>query len=193
MAQTAKKTLLSPDEFLEMEEKSDTKHEYYRGEIFNLAGASIAHNTIVSNCVSGLHTSFRNKSCRVYSNDLKVRIEAVDLFTYPDILVICGKPQLYKDRDDTVMNPVLIVEVLSESTKNYDRGEKFEFYRQIASLQDYILIDQYKLHVEHFSLGAENKWVLSEYSDRNDIVRAPAVDFDITLAAIYERVEFSKS
>ena len=189
MALPVKKKSISIDEYFEMEEKSDVRHEYYKGEIFAFAGASIHHAKIIGNTYSALR---KKSKCESYFNDLKVRIEEVDLFTYPDILVICDKPEFYKNRDDTVLNPALIVEVLSESTKNYDRGEKFEFYRTIKSLKDYILVDQSKIHVEHFARNAENKWLLTEYSDIKTFFVITNLNVEISLKEIYERVEFKK-
>ncbi len=180
---------MSIPEYFKMEEKSDIRHEYYKGEIFAFAGASIQHAKIIGN----IYSAFRKKSkCEAFFNDLKVRIEEVDLFTYPDILVICDKPEFYKERDDTILNPVLIVEVLSESTKNYDRGDKFEFYRSLKSLKDYVLVDQRKVHVEHFTKSAENKWLLSEYSKINSSLEIANFKLEISLKEIYERVEFKK-
>ena len=192
MAVPAKKKSISISEYFEMEEKSDIRHEYYKGEIFAFAGASINHGRIIGNINSKFLQKLANKNCESFSSDLKVRIEEVDLFTYPDILVICDKPEFYKDRDDTVLNPVLIIEVLSGSTKNYDRGEKFEFYRTVKSLQDYILVDQRRVHVEHFVRSAENKWVLTETSDINSSLEISNLKLEISLEEIYDRVEFKK-
>lgn len=192
MAVPAKKKSISISEYFEMEEKSDIRHEYYKGEIFAFAGASINHGRIIGNINSKFLQKLANKNCESFSSDLKVRIEEVDLFTYPDILVICDKPEFYKDRDDTVLNPVLIIEVLSGSTKNYDRGEKFEFYRTVKSLQDYILVDQRRVHVEHFVRSAENKWVLTETSDINSSLEISNLKLEVSLEEIYDRVDFKK-
>jgi Uma2 family endonuclease len=190
MAYPAKKQPLSVEEFLAMEEKSDVKHEYYKGEIFAFAGASINHNQVIFNFSALLHKALKNSKCRGFSNDLRVRVQEKDFFTYPDILVICGKPEFFNNRTDTVTNPVLIIEVLSDSTKNYDRGEKFEFYRSIPSLKNYILVDQYKIHLEHFSKASENKWVLTEYFKKSDALTIPDINVNILLEDIYDRVDF---
>lgn len=190
MAYPAKNQPLSVEEFLAMEEKSDIKHEYYKGEIFAFAGASINHNQIISNLSALFHNAFKNSKCRGFSNDLRVRVQEKDFFTYPDILVICGKPEFFNNRTDTVTNPVLIIEALSDSTKNYDRGEKFEFYRSIPSLKDYILVDQYKIHLEHFSKTSKNKWALTEYFEKSDALTIPDINVNILLEDIYDRVDF---
>lgn len=190
MAYPAKKQPLSVEEFLAMEEKSDLKHEYYKGEIFAFAGASFNHNKISSNISAAIHSNLINIDCDVVSNDLRVWVKEKDFFTYPGILVICSKPEFFNDRTDTVINPVLIIEVLSDSTKNYDRGEKFEFYRTIPSLKDYILVDQYKIHLEYFSKTSENKWVLTEYFKKSDALTIPGINVNILLEDIYDRVDF---
>ena len=190
MAHPAKKQPLSVAEFLAMEEISDIKHEYYKGEIFAFAGASINHNRVIRNLTNQLSAALEARNCELFSNDLRIWVEQVDLFTYPDILVICGKPDFFTNRTDTVTNPVLIIEVLSDSTKNYDRGEKFEFYRSIPSLKDYILVDQYKIHLEHFSKISKNKWSLTEYFKKSDALAIPDININILLEDIYDRVDF---
>jgi len=192
MQETAKKTKLTHEQYFALEEKSETRHEYYRGNIFDLAGGSVNHNRIIRNFTHFTFDKLRESSCEVFATELKVFIESADLFTYPDVLVICGEPQFYKKRDDTILNPVLIAEVLSESTKNYDRGEKFFFYRQIPSLRHYILIDQYSPHVEYFRLGEDGHWVLSEFSRLNDRLQISAPDLNLSLRELYLNIVFEK-
>ena len=189
MQEAAKKSKLTHEQYFALEEKSETRHEYYQGEIFNLAGGTLNHAKIISNC---LRNSRLNENCTIISTDMRVWIEAVDLFTYPDILIICGAPQFYKHRDDTVLNPVLIAEVLSESTKSYDRGDKFYFYRRIPTLKHYLLIDQYAPHVEYFRLREDGHWILSEFSDLSDRLEISEPDFSLTLKEIYQAVSFKK-
>jgi Uma2 family endonuclease len=189
MQQTVLK-YISPAEYLAMEEVADTRSEYYRGEIFNMAGASFDHNLITNNVSASLNIGLKNTECYPVQSDMLLRVEAVDLFTYPDVLVICGKPVFYENRKNVVTNPLLIIEVLSESTRNYDRGDKFEFYRKIPAFQEYVLIDQYKVHVEHFHLtGDDGKWIFSEYNDLRDTLALAKIDFQISLRDIYYRVE----
>jgi Uma2 family endonuclease len=142
----------TPEEYLELEEAARCRNEYYRGEIFPMVGDSINHNRIIGNLSSKLSQAFDNNNCESFTSEIKIWIEEKDLFTYPDVIVVCGEPEFYQDRDDTITNPIIIIEVLSDSTKNYDRIEKFEFYRTLPSFEEYILIDQYRVHVEHFCL-----------------------------------------
>ena len=189
MQQTVLKNI-TPEEYLAMEESAETRSEYYQGEIFNMAGGSSNHNLIVSNIQSPMFLALRKQKCFSYMLDMLLRIKNIDLFTYPDIMVICGKPVFYEERKSVVTNPLLIIEVLSESTRNYDRGDKFEFYRQIPSFQEYVLVDQYKVHVEHFYLAEAGKWILSEYNDVSATLKLEKIDFAIPLQDIYYRVAF---
>ncbi len=190
MQKPAKK-YFTREEYLAFEETAEYKSEYYRGEIFAMAGASIDHNRIVSNLNMNLNQRLLKKNCEAFMSDMRLQVEPKDLFTYPDIMVICGKPQFYENRNDTITNPLIIFEILSESTKNYDRGEKFEFYRAIPTLKEYVIIDQYKIHVEQFSIGDAGKWVLTEYNDIHNELKLATVDLTIPLETIYSRVEFS--
>jgi Uma2 family endonuclease len=180
------------EEYLVLEEAADYKSEYYKGEIFAMAGASLDHNRIVSNLNMDLNQRLLKRNREAFASDMRLQVETKDLFTYPDVMVICGKPQLYENRRDVITNPIIILEVLSESTKNYDRGEKFEFYRAIPTLKEYVVVDQHKIHVEQFSIGDAGKWVLSEYNDINNELILTAVDLTIPLQTIYSRVEFSE-
>jgi len=181
---------ITPEEYLEREVAAEFRSEYYQGEIFALAGGSLNHNQIIGNVYAPLHHNQKHHKCRVAMSDLRLWVEERGLFTYPDIMIICDKPQLYNDRSDTISNPLIIFEVLSESTKNYDRSEKFEFYRSISTFQEYILIDQYKIHIEQFHIGSEGKWVLTEYNDINDVLKLEKIDFQMPLQDIYSRVDF---
>lgn len=187
-----KKKYLTPEEYLAAEAVSEIKHDYYQGEIFAFAGATVNHNQIVSNLSAALHGAFQNRNCRVFSNDMRLWINSQNLFTYPDIVAICGKLEFYENRNDTITNPHLIAEVLSESTQDYDRGQKFMFYRAIESLREYLVIDQYSIHVEHYSKGKDNHWVLTDYNNLEDTISIPAIDFSISLTDIYDKVEFPK-
>src|ERR1044072_9754283 len=129
------KNYFTPEEYLEMERKADCKNEYFNGEIFAMGGASPRHVLIVTNVVSELRTQLKNRPCTVYSTDLRVRVSATGLYTYPDVIVVCGEPRFADDHRDTLLNPTLIVEVLSNSTKDYDRGDKFEQYRALESFR----------------------------------------------------------
>jgi Uma2 family endonuclease len=184
---TVASTFLTPQEYLERERAAETKSEYYRGEIFAMAGASFAHSVIIANLARDLGSSLRKGPCTVHTTDL--RLGANDLYTYPDVMVICGKPAFIDAHVDTVANPIVVIEVLSESTKNYDRGEKFESYRAIQSLMEYLTVAQDKLHIELHTRQADNTWLLRELQDSGP-VKLQSIGVELQLADIYEKVEF---
>ena len=135
---TQPKTHLTPEQYLEIERKAEFKSEYYQGEMFAMSGASYPHIGIVANAVASLHQQLRRGPCRPLSNDMRVRVTATGLYTYPDVVVVCGEPRFLDDTFDTLLNPTVIIEVLSESTEAYDRGQKFEQYRSLESLAEYV-------------------------------------------------------
>lgn len=183
----------TPEEYLAMEETADFKSEYYQGEIFAMTGGSLNHDRITGNLYINLSLGLKGKKCEVFSSDIRVWIESQRLFTYPDVTVVCGKPGLYEKRNDTITNPLLLVEVLSESTQNYDRGQKFFLYRAIESLKEYVLVDQYQFQVEHFSKAEDGRWVLTEYHNAEGMLSIPRLGFRISLQDIYDKVEFSQA
>ncbi len=185
------KTFITPEEYLAIERKAEYKSEYFNGEMFAMAGASERHVLIVTNVVAELRGQLRRRPCTVYSTDLRVRVSPTGLYTYPDVVVVCGQPQFADDQRDTLLNPTLIVEVLSESTKDYDRGGKFEHYRSLASLNEYVLIAQDKHHVEHFVRQPDNRWLLSETNRLEDTIHLSSIDCDLALAEVYDKVELS--
>src|SRR5215470_709938 len=174
-----------------MERVATQKSEYFRGEVFAMSGASPAHVLIVSNIVAALHGQLRGGPCRVYSTDLRVKVQASGLFTYPDVIVICGEMLFDDDRKDTALNPTLIIEVLSPSTKDYDRGGKFEQYRSLASLSEYVLIDQEKYHVEHFVRQPDNRWLMAETNRSADTIQLSSISCDLALAEVYDKVDMA--
>lgn len=182
----------TPEEYLALEETAEERSEYYRGEIFAMGGGTANHNRIAGNTYSSLNSALKDKKCEAFISDMRVWIKTHELFTYPDIFVVCGKPEFYEGRKDTVLNPLVIFEVLSNSTKNYDRGEKFLFYRSIPTLKEYILIDQYQIHIEHFSKQESRKWVLADYNDLNGALSLPEIGFQISVKEIYDKVEFGE-
>lgn len=196
MEQPAHKKYYSPDEYLALEEKADYKSEYYRGEIFAMAGTSVNHNQIIINTVSKLSNNLSDK-CRTFTTDVRLWIYEKDLFTYPDIMIVGGKIEFYPERDDTITNPSVIFEVLIKSDRHLGGDghflhprEKFVFYRAIPTFQEYVLIDQSKIHLEHFYIGEQGKWVLTEYDDPDDVLKLTKVDFQMPLRDIYQRVEW---
>ncbi len=175
-------------EYLDLERKSETKSEFLNGEMFAMTGASLKHNRISGNVFATFHAQLRGKSCEAHTNDMRVRAHATDLFTYPDVVVVCGQPEMDDDEADTLLNPKLIVEVLSKSTENYDRGTKFAHYRTIPSLTDYILIAQESVHVEHFTRQGDGRWLLSETDDPASVLDLPSIGCRLALSDAYERV-----
>ncbi|MBV9963339.1 MAG: Uma2 family endonuclease [Parafilimonas sp.] len=186
------KQKISIEEYLEMENAALEKHEYYKGEVFAMSGAKLPHIKITGNLFSELKNKLKGKKCQPYGNDLRIHIPSNTLFTYPDISVICGEVITRNNDEYNALNPTVIIEVLSKSTKNYDRGEKFKLYRDIKTLKEYILIDSESLHIEVFRLNEKNHWELEEYNDANGSVEIKAINENILIADIYENVSFYK-
>lgn len=187
---TLPKTHLTPEQYLEIERKAEFKSEYYDGEMFAMASAGEAHNLIAINIAAALHGQLRSRPCRAYSADMRVRVKATGLYTYPDIVVVCGQPKFLGDVRDTLVYPSLIVEVLSPSTEVYDRGRKFEQYRTLESLQEYLLVSSERVSVELFTRQPEGAWLLTAANRMEDTIELPASACRLSLAAIYEKVEF---
>ncbi|MCP4351390.1 MAG: Uma2 family endonuclease [Desulfobacterales bacterium] len=190
MQYAEKKQYISPEEYFEMEEAAEYKNEYYHGEIFAMSGASHNHNIIAGNTYVSLHISLRDSDCVVYASDMKIQVDEAMHYTYPDISIVCGDIEFADNRDDIVANPVVIVEVLSESTMDYDRGSKFVSYKNIKSLEDYILIDQYNCNIEYFYKNEAGKWNLEEYKNLNDVLKIKSLNIELPLNTIYDRVRW---
>ncbi len=178
------------EEYLAMEEVATEKSEYYRGEIFAMSGPKLPHNRISRNLLTGLTTRLNGKQCEPYGSDQRVHIEANTLFTYPDISIVCGETKTLNNDNWNVLNPAVIVEVLSPSTKNYDRGEKFKLYRDIPTLKEYILVDSESLHVEIFRLNEARRWELEEYNGPEAVLYIKTINEHIPIADIYTGVSF---
>lgn len=182
--------LYSIEEYLEHEETAECRSEYRDGEIIPMTGGSINHNQIIINLVIALTLSLKEQNYRVYANDLRLWIPRYREYTYPDILIIQGEPIFQEGRKDTVINPSIIIEVLSKSTSSRDRGDKFTYYRSIPEFKEYILIDQYQIHVEQFSKTAEGNWLFKESEDEAGILTLVSANCQIPYRQIYERVNF---
>ncbi len=180
----------SPEEYLELEIASEYRHEYIDGQIVPMTGATPNHNQIAVNLGAALNFGLKRQPYRVFIADQRVWIPKKRIHTYPDVMVIAGQLELVEGRRDTITNPLMIAEVLSKSTKDYDRGEKFAAYRTIPSFREYILIDQYNVHVEQYSKTDENKWIFSEYEDENYLLSLASFQFQILLSDIYDKVDF---
>jgi Uma2 family endonuclease len=179
------------EEYLEMERASDVKHEYYQGEIFVMAGASENHVIISMNTSTELRNQLKNKSCRPYGNDMRVHIPENTLFCYPDISIFCNNLTTTDKEKDTALHPTIIIEILSKSTRNYDLTTKFDLYRDIPTLKEYILIDSERIGVKSFRIDTQNQWVLQEYKTREDIVLIPTVGVSLSMQEIYDDVKFT--
>lgn len=183
------KTKLSVEEYLQFEKESSEKHEYYKGEIFAMAGAGPRHIVIHTNLFAAFGTKLKGKPCFPYGNDMRIHIPENSLFTYPDLSIICGDI-IPSDHDEyTATQPTVIIEILSPSTKKYDRGEKFMLYRQIPALRQYVLIDSESIHVESFVINERNLWELNEYKLPEHEVAFPSLEFALPLSEIYERTK----
>lgn len=180
---------LSLEEYFKFDEASEIRHEYFQGAIFAMTGASENHNLISMAVGRNIDIQLDGKPCRPYPGDFRLKIEAVNLYTYPDVSVICDETQLADGRRDTFTNPTILIEVLSESTEAYDRGKKFAFYRTISSLQEYILIVQEKPHVERYR-RTNHGWLFTEYYMLDAVVVLDSIGCTLSLADIYKRVSF---
>jgi Uma2 family endonuclease len=180
------------EEYLAMEEAAVEKHEYYRGEIFAMSGSKVPHNRISGNLYAILHQKLKGKKCRPYNSDQRIHIEANTLFTYPDISIVCGEDVTLNNDNWNILNPIVIIEVLSPSTKNYDRGEKFMLCRDIPTLKEYILIDSEHAHIEAFRLNAAHRWELEEYNSPEDQLYIKVINEVIAVAEIYDGVRMGE-
>ncbi|MGD2182015.1 Uma2 family endonuclease [Lusitaniella coriacea] len=178
------------EEYLELEIASETRSEYQNGEIIPMTGGTPNHNDIAGNLYILLKSALRGKDYRTFYTDQRLWIPDRTLYTYPDVMVLPKPLELQTGRKDTVVNPFFIAEVLSKSTKSYDRDEKFSAYRTIPTFQEYLLIDQYTAHVEQYSKTDSNKWIFTEYDDTESHILLSSIPFEIRLADIYEGLEF---
>ena len=183
------KQKISIEEYLAMENAAVEKHEYYKGEIFAMSGAKMPHNAITKNLSGNLFGKLKGKKCQPYGGDTRIHIPSNTLFTYPDVSIICGEVITLNNDDWNVLNPTVIIEVLSPSTKNYDRGEKFKLYRDIPTLKEYILVDSETIHIEVFRLNEHNHWELEEYNSIEDFLHIKAIEEKILILEIYEGVK----
>ena len=184
------KKYYTPEEYLALEEKAEYKSEYYQGEIFAMAGGSYNHTVISVNLIIALGSAFASRRCIVFNSDMKVLVEANGLYTYPDISAVCGAPGFVANRTDVITNPILIIEVLSDSTSFYDRNNKFALYRALSSLEDYVLIDQKQVLVEYYRRTGSRSWSLETYESLEEVVKLEAVEVELSLSQIYHKVIF---
>ncbi len=183
----------TPEEYLERERAAPHKSEYYAGEIFAMAGASLTHNLLVASMIAALGARLRGMPCATFASDLRIECGPSRLFCYPDVSVICGSLQYRDAHQDVVTNPALIVEVLSASTEGYDRGAKFAQYRRLASLREYVLVSQDEARMEVFTRGGDGRWALTEAVGPDAICPLASLDIALPLSEVYERVELPRA
>ncbi len=185
------KTKLTPEEYLEFERKSEERHEYFDGEIFAMSGAKRNHNKIVGNLSGLIWQHLKGKDCEFYPTDMRVFVPETGLYTYPDLVVVCGEPKFKDDVFDTLLNPVLLIEVLSESTESYDRGKKFQHYRSIESLQEYVLVSQDEARIEKYVKQGDGFWILSEAVGLESEIEFSSIECGIALSEVYDKIDFA--
>jgi Uma2 family endonuclease len=184
------KSFFTPEEYLAFERKSEFKHEYIDGEIFEMSGNTREHNLVVTNLVSELRQQLKGGPCEVYPSNMRVRVPGTRFYTYPDVVVVCDEPKLEDNEFDTLLNPTVIFEVLSESTEKYDRGKKFWRYREIESLRAYILVSQDVPRIEQFSKQSACNWTLSDAASLDVSIEIEAIGCTLALREVYDRVVF---
>jgi Uma2 family endonuclease len=184
------KSYVTPEVYLAIERQAETKSEFVDGEIFLMAGASQSHNIITVNTSGELYLQFKHGTCQVFSNHMRVNINAQGNYVYPDVIALCEEPEFDDEHQDNLLNPALIIEVLSDSTETYDRGRKFQLYRQLASVQEYLLIAQDRYYIEHYQRQNAHEWLMREYQDQQTVIHLSAVPATLCLADVYARLVF---
>ncbi len=181
-------TLLTPREYLEIERAAEFKSEFYRGQMFAMTGASRYHNLIVANLIGEIRQALKNSDCEVYPSDLRIKISTTGLYTYPDVTIVCGKPEFEDGVFDTLLNPDVLIEVLSKSTEAYDRGDKSAHYRRLPSLRHYVLVAQDRCSVESYSRQSDNSWRLNEILELSESLKLKSPQMAILAREIYRNV-----
>jgi Uma2 family endonuclease len=181
---------LAPEEYLAAEREAATRSEYFNGEVYAMAGASREHVAIVANLTYLFVGQFKGRPCSTFTNDMRLKVSETGLYAYPDVMALCGEPHFEDSAADTLTNPSVIIEVLSESTERYDRGDKFAHYRRLASLRDYVLVSQRRPRLEHYTRRGED-WVLREIDGLDAVLRLPDIGCELPLADIYDKLTFA--
>lgn len=188
--QAEDKKVYTPEEYLEFELNSEERHEYINGEIVLMTGGTPNHNQIAGNLYAALNFALKRQPYRVFVADQRLWIPRKRIYTYPDVMVVQGELQLQEGRRDTITNPLIIAEVLSASTRGYDKDTKFAAYRTLPSFQEYLLIDQYTMHIEQYFKTEQKRWTFSEYDNSDETVSLNSISFQILIEDIYDKVEF---
>lgn len=185
------KPIYVADEYLALEKNADYRSQFYYGEIFAMAGASRKHNSIAGNVYANIHFQLRHRDCEIYQSDMRVKV-CEDFYTYPDVVVVCGKPAIEKKHGENLLNPIILIEVLSPSTEKFDRGEKARLYRLMPSLKEYVLISQDKAHIEHFVRQENGGWLMTEIYESSDALQLQSIDCAVNLQDVYAKVDFNE-
>ena len=182
-------TKLTEQEYLAIDRAAEVRSEFFDGEMWAMSGGSMRHSRLAMNISGELYNALRGTNCQAFTSDLRVRVMPRRMYAYPDVTVVCGKPLLADDRQDILLNPTVIFEVLSPATEKYDRGTKFRYYLTIDSLKDYILVDQFAMRVEQYTRGTEGAWTFRAYQQPEEAVKIDSIGVSLPLARIYDRVE----
>jgi Uma2 family endonuclease len=188
--QATEQRYYTPEEYLELEEVAEYKSEYINGQIIPITGGSTNHNRIAGNFYAALNFAFKQQNSEVFMGDVRLWIPQKRIYTYPDVMIVAGEPEYFNNRTDTILNPQVIVEVLSKSTRGYDREDKFEAYRTIPTFQEYVLISQTRMYIEQFSKIGNKRWTLSQYDEEDEAIALASVPFQISLLDLYNKVNF---
>jgi Uma2 family endonuclease len=191
MSSVARPSFVRPEEYLAQERLAELKSEYCDGRLHSMAGTSFRLNIIAGNLYSAIQSQLRDKSCQPTFGDIRLQLESSGLFTYPDLMIVCGQPEFADAHLDTLLNPTVIIEVLSPSTESWDRGGKFAHYRRLESLQDYVLVSQDRILVEHYTRQGQ-QWLLTESSGLDGSLRLASIGCEVPLAEIYAKVTFDQ-
>lgn len=181
------------EEYLVTERMSNRRHEFVDGVIYNMAGASEPHNIITMNLAGNLFRCVKSRGCRIYSNDMRVQIPRKTLYAYPDVVVVCGEPELADSHNDTLLNPTILIEVLSPSTADFDRNVKAKRYRRILSLQEFLLVEQDECYIEHFRRESDTSWDVEKILNLKATLRFASLGCEIPVSEVYDQVTFPGS
>jgi Uma2 family endonuclease len=182
-------TKVTEEEYLTIDRAAEVRSEFFDGEMFAMSGGSMRHAQLQANLHGELYVALRGSDCQAFTSDFRVRVSPGRIYTYPDVTVVCGRPLLVDERQDILINPAVIFEVLSPSTEYYDRGVKFQYYRAIESLTDYILVNQNEIRIEQYTRGEANTWTLRDYQRAEEELRIDSIGTSLLLARIYDRIE----
>ncbi len=183
-------TYVSSEEYLRLERQAEYKSEYLNGEIFAMSGASRQHNLITGNIGAEFNRQLKGRPCEAYMSDMRVKVRSIGLYTYPDVIVVRGNPRFEDQEVDTLLNPTLLLEVLSQSTERYDRIAKTSYYRTIDSLAEHLLVAQHEIRLEQYTKQPDERWALSEYTSLDSLVQLPSIDCSLKLSDVYDKISF---